>query len=422
MDRSRSAFLSAWHSSNVDQAKFGRDLTKDPRKIELAKKVTTIQDIQTLVNDVFAKYSDERKFPRTRKWMMRIISKIHHYGNIMDVMVQHHPEYVALGWGAMKMVLVSAQNHEATICAISKALSQIADKLPQVELATVLYPTEMMREAVGKLYANLLRFFIRAHEWCEEGRLRHLLHSITRPVELRYKDLLDDIDYTSRHISQLASAGTQVRVCEIDIDWSTAQESKVAILKGNFNARFAMRDFSVNIIQQLLSKNVPVLWALSGPDSGSEASSDISPVDLFQHLILQALRLDRDSQTESGMSLQCARFHGASTEHDWLQLLGSSLVGIREVYLVVDLSTLRGNVESTDGFSWPAAFNSLFVEIAKRSQGVRIKVLLLAGMTSEGAQASVQAPSDILIPKMSAGHTGTTRSTETDELIEPERA
>jgi hypothetical protein len=159
-----------------------------------------------------------------------------------------------------------------------------------------------------------------------------------------------------------------------------------------------MRDFSVNVIQQLLSKNVPVLWALSGPDSGFEASSDISPVDLFQHLILQALRLDRDSQTESGMSLQCARFHRASTEHDWLQLLGSSLVGIREVYLVVDLSTLRGNVEPTDGFSWPAAFNSLFAEIAKRSQGVRVKVLLLAGMTNEGAQASAQGSSDILIP------------------------
>jgi len=66
----------------------------------------TIKDILVLVNGVSAKYSDERKFPRTRKWVMEIVSKIHRYGNIMDVMVQHHPEYVALCWGAMKLVLV----------------------------------------------------------------------------------------------------------------------------------------------------------------------------------------------------------------------------------------------------------------------------------------------------------------------------
>ena len=30
--------------------------------------------------------------------------RIHHYGKVMDVLVQQHPEYVALAWGAMKLV------------------------------------------------------------------------------------------------------------------------------------------------------------------------------------------------------------------------------------------------------------------------------------------------------------------------------
>jgi len=29
-----------------------------------------------------------------------------YYGNIFDVLAQHHPEYVALAWGAMKFLLV----------------------------------------------------------------------------------------------------------------------------------------------------------------------------------------------------------------------------------------------------------------------------------------------------------------------------
>lgn len=33
-----------------------------------------------------------------------------YYGNIMDVLVQHHPEYVSLVWGAMKFIFgVSAK-------------------------------------------------------------------------------------------------------------------------------------------------------------------------------------------------------------------------------------------------------------------------------------------------------------------------
>jgi hypothetical protein len=73
-----------------------------------------------------------------------------------------------------------------------------------------------MKEEVGRLYALLLRFFIRAHEWCQEGGLRHLIHSLTQPVELRYKDLLDDITEASQAVSQLATAGAQVKIFEID--------------------------------------------------------------------------------------------------------------------------------------------------------------------------------------------------------------
>src|SRR5262245_20557766 len=73
--------------------RFASDLAMDTQKAKLVEKATSIQDIQAIVHESFAEYSDERKFPRARKWLQRIISKIHHYSNVMDVMVQHHPEY-----------------------------------------------------------------------------------------------------------------------------------------------------------------------------------------------------------------------------------------------------------------------------------------------------------------------------------------
>ena len=66
-----------------------------------------------------------------------------------------------------------------------------------------------MKNAIADLYASLLRFLIRARDWYDEGKLQHFYHSITRPTELRYSDLLEQIAQSSRLIDQLAVSGQQ---------------------------------------------------------------------------------------------------------------------------------------------------------------------------------------------------------------------
>jgi len=107
-------------------------------------------------------------------------------------------------------------NHEKVLAVIPKAISQIADSLPRVELASILYPTEGMKTAISDLYAHILRFLIRARDWYEEGTLRRWLHSITRPAELRYNDLLEQIAQSSRLIDQLAAYGSQAEIRNIN--------------------------------------------------------------------------------------------------------------------------------------------------------------------------------------------------------------
>ena len=100
---------------------------------------------------------------------------------------------------------------------LAKGLCQIAETLPKIDFAVTLYPTERMKRAVAELYAQVIRFLIRAQDWYEESRASHVLHSITRPVELRYADLISDIKDCSMLVEGLASAGAQAEQRDMHI-------------------------------------------------------------------------------------------------------------------------------------------------------------------------------------------------------------
>lgn len=78
-----------------------------------------------------------------------------------------------------------------------------------------------MRLAVEELYANLLQFFIRALNWYQENTFKHILHSITRPVELRYRDLLERIEELSRKVDQLSASASRAEIRAIHIKISS---------------------------------------------------------------------------------------------------------------------------------------------------------------------------------------------------------
>ncbi|KAI9687858.1 MAG: hypothetical protein M1822_001939 [Bathelium mastoideum] len=128
----------------------------------------------------------------------------------MDVLVQHHPEYVSLVWGAMKMLFGAVVEHENVGRTLVTALNDIADALPRAELAVRLYPTESMQQAVARLYAHIVRFLIRAMEWYNESKLTHALHSITRPASLHYDDLIMEIKRKTQTMTNYSISKSQL--------------------------------------------------------------------------------------------------------------------------------------------------------------------------------------------------------------------
>lgn len=110
---------------------FKETLTKDAAKRRLADDyltTSTLRDVLNYVLDAKKRYDDSASQSRIREGLNAFSQRIMYYGNIMDVLVQHHPEYVSLAWGAMKFIFgVSAcfSTHRNNYEALSQTYLQI---------------------------------------------------------------------------------------------------------------------------------------------------------------------------------------------------------------------------------------------------------------------------------------------------------
>ncbi|KAF7534382.1 hypothetical protein G7054_g6263 [Neopestalotiopsis clavispora] len=181
----------------------------------LLKGRNNMEEVQAVLERCTKTYTERRNSSKVKLWLQKLSSKINYYGNIMDVLVQHHPEYVSLAWGTFKFLFVAVQNHEAVVSFLAKALARISDALPRMEFYSILYPTDRMRNLIQDVFSQLLEFFCRAFEWYREGTFKHIIHSITRPVELSYEDIVGRIEELSRSIDQQAVSASQAELRRI---------------------------------------------------------------------------------------------------------------------------------------------------------------------------------------------------------------
>ena len=161
--------------------------------------------------------------------------------------------------------------------------------------------------------------------------------------------------------------------------WSRAQHSSLIMVRGSFQARFDLRDFCVNVIEELHHARIAVLWVMK--TSGEKAmAQSISTVDLLKNLILQALRQNPAAQTEKSMALSCAKVQSLCTEREWFQMLESVLADFpNDVYIVIDQEAVTSKLLPLPStFSWPSAFQSLFENLSTRALKTRVKVLLIS--------------------------------------------
>lgn len=66
---------------------------------------TDMQTIMSVVDTNLKKYNSRRQ-SKAWKWLRRLSQRLIIYGDVLDVLAQHHPEYVALAWGTFKLLFM----------------------------------------------------------------------------------------------------------------------------------------------------------------------------------------------------------------------------------------------------------------------------------------------------------------------------
>lgn len=85
---------------------FNMNLTADPHKKIWLDSVADLDDVEQAVLKAKEGYDTRKGSSKARTWLSRFAKRVKFYSGIMDVLVEHHPEYVSLAWGAMKFLFV----------------------------------------------------------------------------------------------------------------------------------------------------------------------------------------------------------------------------------------------------------------------------------------------------------------------------
>ncbi|KAJ3576481.1 hypothetical protein NPX13_g3689 [Xylaria arbuscula] len=175
---------------------------------------STIEDVVCQIRIAKTKYSGQQN-GKAWKWVTKLAGRIMVYSDVLNVLAQHHPEYVSLVWGTFKFVFIGVINHESLIKELSKAMTRIADMVRHVQIQCLLYPTDEIVEHMKDLYTSIVSFAVRAVKWYQKSKMAHVLAAFTSPFRLKFQDIADEIYETSRKIDRWAITMSHIEMREV---------------------------------------------------------------------------------------------------------------------------------------------------------------------------------------------------------------
>lgn len=86
-------------------AEFSAEFSKDGKQREWVID-SNFESVLASVEEARVYYEERKDESKVRKALAQLSEKLYSYSGIMDVLLQQQPEYSALGWGAMKFLLL----------------------------------------------------------------------------------------------------------------------------------------------------------------------------------------------------------------------------------------------------------------------------------------------------------------------------
>jgi hypothetical protein len=238
-------------------------------------------------------------------------------------------------------------------------MCNIADALPRIQLAEELYRTPTMQKTIATLYALIMKFLLRALEWYEQSTLSRAIQSFTRPAALRYDDLIQDIEHTSKKVDQLSVAGSQAEQRDMHYKLQEVHDQQVhlhdhlaeklrimhfelqkiaSVVQQTHQSQLANHELSTAHLQEtiLLNQNVTATHV--------DIRHQLSDIQLTQALTLisTACKIDHKASYQQAMKLcrnrslgrqaKCAPFWTSPTLHAWDTASSSLAITLKATY------------------------------------------------------------------------------------------
>lgn len=93
------------------------------------------------------------------------------YSQIMDVLAAQAPEYVALAWGAVRIVLVVQINHQELKTKVKEHMDLIRCRFEVIDHLTAYNPRRNLVRSVAKVYELFSRFLAKAIKYYSMTKL-----------------------------------------------------------------------------------------------------------------------------------------------------------------------------------------------------------------------------------------------------------
>lgn len=124
----------------------------------------------------------------------------------------------------------------------------------------------------------------------------------------------------------------------------------------------------LSLLQQIRTANRPVIWALR-----FENFLGRSPCieDILRILVLHALEINSNALALNDFPITLPSIRAASSQEDWLSILNRSLVGLEEVYIVVDPDLLRFAAENNS-----CAAADVLLALKSNITSTRLKIIV----------------------------------------------
>ncbi|KAI9764201.1 MAG: hypothetical protein M1840_008591 [Geoglossum simile] len=166
-------------------------------------------------SEVQGKNKSHRLWKQVKEGLHIFCSAAHRYTAVMDVLVQQHPEWLSLAYGAVKFLLVVSVNHQELKEKFVYHLENIGSQFEAMQIFVRLHPDERMVNAVSGAYAEFLKFLELSVSWCGENPLVRLGKSIASPWETRVQPHIQQLDKHVKDVQLRVKMHDSARISQL---------------------------------------------------------------------------------------------------------------------------------------------------------------------------------------------------------------